>query len=236
MSLTSHILGPPLCTVIIHNDFRRDHEYANWQPLYLIADLSILLNLVGAFHFGGGIPDLPFCYFILPFWKTSWPKKVVKPEELHGHPRTEVASLPADGWWELPFQDHLDNFWGAISQLKLAEGSHRFPTVSKLMKPLMCIPHSNMPVVRGHSACWKEWPCSFALSWAMTPSALSWHWTSMRTRAATPTWWWMPCYSVWISAATPTWWWMPCYSRRPREPPVSTIGHTAPPKVTDNGQ
>ena len=44
---------------------------------------------------------------------------------------------------ELPSQNHLDiNFWGAISQLKLADGSHRFSTVSKLMKGLMCIAHS----------------------------------------------------------------------------------------------
>ena len=44
-----------------------------------IADISTLPNLVGAFHYGGGTPDLPFWYFILPFWKTSWPKKVVTP-------------------------------------------------------------------------------------------------------------------------------------------------------------
>ena len=91
---------------------------------------------------------LSFWYFILPFWKTSCPKKVVKPEKL---------DILGQEWlhcrWmmgEVPFQDHLDNVWGAISQLKLAEGSHRFPTVSKL-KAFMCIPHSNASSERAFS-------------------------------------------------------------------------------------
>ena len=52
---------------------------------------------------------------------------------------------------ELPTQEPLDHFWGTVSKLKLADGTTRFPTLGKLMKALMCIPHSNASSERAFS-------------------------------------------------------------------------------------
>uniref|UniRef100_H2ZUA5 HAT C-terminal dimerisation domain-containing protein n=1 Tax=Latimeria chalumnae TaxID=7897 RepID=H2ZUA5_LATCH len=43
---------------------------------------------------------------------------------------------------ELPSEEKLDLYWGKVSQMKAA-GEPRFPTLSRLMKTLLVIPHSN---------------------------------------------------------------------------------------------
>ena len=44
---------------------------------------------------------------------------------------------------DIPQEDKIDKYWGQVSKLKTAGGSVRFPVLSRLMKILLVIPHSN---------------------------------------------------------------------------------------------
>ena len=134
-------------------------DHTTWSKTYFHAsDLSTLQFSVGASNFGGVTPNLPFWYFILPFWKRKWQKTLQK-IWFCGDRHCELASLPTCNVGL--YSAVVAVCMGTQPIYNLVES---LPwKVVTLTSDLALHWGAAIPAVKGHWACWKRGQWSFTL-------------------------------------------------------------------------